>query len=193
MLKTFRVVAMLAVLMALASPAWAGSINIIFDPQPPQVGNFYIIDQQGVGFQVAWGSCSQAGVPQALQGDDACMLFINESGAPITDINLTFTVPNDPGNPLIGSEFSCTSLDAFLSSNSCPGGTLQAGQTVTADFFGGMSVGNFSAFFLAENGIPVDDLPPGSVQAAAFDPNTMAQLAAGMALLAAFAMRRAVA
>jgi hypothetical protein len=190
MVKTFRLLSILTLMLVVAAPAYASGINIIFDPPPapPQVGNLYILTGPGP-FAVSFGSCDPSvnpAIPVALQGFAGCMAFLNETGMPVGDVNLSFVVPND--SPLIGQTLGCTSLDAFLSSNTCDQiGALSAGQTVNFDFLGGMGVPNFSAFFIAEDGAL---LPPLDIAVPAYDPNTLVLLGTGIALMAAFAMRR---
>jgi len=188
-MRTFRLLAVLVTLVALASPAWAGSINIIFDPPPTlPVGTLDIIGpNMGSTFSVEFGSCTtNPAIPEALQGYAGCLAFLNETGAPITNINLAFTIPS--GSPLIGQTLNCTSLDTFLSSNTCSAaGILAEGQMVSVDFNGGDAIPNYGAFFFAEDSL---SLPPLNVSVPAYDPNTLVQLAAGIALMAAFAVRR---
>jgi hypothetical protein len=189
MLKTFRLLAILAFALAIASPAWADDINIIFDPTPATIGSLNLIQQAGTTYSVNWVPCTSPGVPAGLQGDEGCLLFLNQTGAPITDLSITFVVTA----ALNGQSFVCTNApgDTHLSTNTC-NGTLQTGETVTAEFSGGQSVGDEMAFFIAENsgGTPLDQLPTVDLDIPDFDPSTLTLLATGMALMAAGAIRR---
>jgi hypothetical protein len=174
-------------MLALAAPAWADDINIIFDPTPAEQGTFYLIQQPFVTYDVSWGSCTQNGVPSALQGDAACMLFINQTGAPLGNLNLTFTV----NNALAGQTITCTNTDSFLTGNNCTAaGTLTLNETVTVNLFGGSAVPDEMAFFIAENGVTLSNLPPLTFEVPTHDPNTLVLLVAGVAMLAMCGLRR---
>jgi len=187
MSKRFRLLGILTMMLVLASPAWAGGINIIFDPPPTlPTGQLDVITGPGP-FSVSFGSCTtNPAIPTQLQGYAGCMAFLNETGAAIGDINLQFVVPDD--SPLIGQTLACTSLDTFLSTNTCgDAGTLQAGQTVSIDFLGGTQIPNFGAFFFAEDSL---SLPPLDIAVPAYDPSTLVLVGAGMAVMAMMAARR---
>jgi len=188
MLKTLRLIVLPVILLALAAPAWADDINMILDPgTPPQVGSFYLIQSVGTLYDVAWGSCTQPGVPSSMSGDAGCMLFINQTGQPITDLLLSFTV----NSVLAGQTVTCTNLDSYLTSNTCAAnGTLTLGQMVNADFFGGTPIPDESAFFIGENGVPYQNLPPLTLDVPAHDPSTLLLLAVGIGMLALSGIRR---
>ena len=184
-MKLLRFLALPLLVLAMSSPAWADDINIIFDPSTPQVGNFYLIQDDSTTYEVAWGSCSQNGVPTALQHDQGCLLFINETGQTLTDVTLSFTV----NSALNGQTIACTSTDGSLSGSTCAAaGTLVTGNDVTIDLY--TSVLNNSAFFVAENGVDPGDLPPLDVQVPTYDPSTLVLMLAGMALLGVCGVRR---
>ena len=115
----------------------------------------------------------------------ACLLFLNLTNAPITDLNVSFTVNAALGNA--EQTLGCTSLDSFLSSNNCSSvpETLTQGQLVSFDFFGGtpipMSVPpTFSAFYIAETGISLTDVPQFTVTVPTPEPGTLALMLAGL-------------
>lgn len=187
MSKILRFLALPILAMALAAPAWADDVNIVFDPTPAELGSFYLVQAPGVDYSVAWGSCSQNGVPSALSGDDACLLFINQTGAPIDELNLTFTV----NEALVGQTISCTNTDSSLTGNDCAAaGTLTLGETVTISLYGGTAIPNESAFFIAENGVDLADMPGMGIDVPTHDPSTLVLLLAGMAVLGICGVRR---
>jgi hypothetical protein len=172
----------------LSCAARADDIHVVLDPEPPQAGTFDLIQQTGVPYQVTWGSCTQAGVPTALQGETACLLFINQlpNNQTIEDLTVSFVVPA----AMNGQTISCTNTDAFLTSNSCSAaGTLSTGEFVTFDFDGGTPIPNESAFFLGEDGVALSDLGSSwSVQVP--EPSTLLLLLVGLGSLLAFGFRR---
>ncbi len=185
MTKMFRFLVLPLLLMAMAAPAWADDISIIFDPSPPLVGTFYLIQTPGLNYEVSWGSCTQNGVPAALQGDQGCMLFLNETGAPITELTLTFMV----NSFLAGQTIACSSTDGSLTGDTCAAaGTLVLNTMATVELY--TSVPNYSAFFIAENGVVSSDLPPLDAQVPTYDPSTLVLLLAGMAMLGVCGVRR---
>ena len=189
MLKTIRFLILPMLLLAMAAPAWADDINIIFDPMPAELGTFYLIQSPGTVYDVSWGSCTQSGVPSALQGDQGCMLFINQlpDNATITQLNLTFT----PNAALAGQTIMCTNLDAYLNGNDCAdaGELMNNGIPVTVSFYG-LGVPNEMAFFIAENGVAYQNLPPVEIEVPTHDPGTLVLLLAGIALLGMCGVRR---
>jgi hypothetical protein len=193
--QVLKVMIVPLVLLALASPAWAGGAGtIILDPPislPP--GMFGIISIQGADYSAAWGSCTQAGVPMSLQteletlagtssvpSDSGCVLLINETGAAITDVTLTITLPDV-------STLQCLSIDPALTNNTCPS---SISGPVTVDFSGGQPIPDLGGFIIAELGEDPTTLPPLGIVAADYDPSTLVLLAAGMAFLAMGAVRR---
>jgi len=171
----------------LTGSARADDIHVVLDPEPPQAGTFNLIQQTGVEYQVTWGSCSQAGVPTALQGETACLLFINQlpDNEAIGDLTLSFVV----NSALAGQTISCSNTDQYLTSNSCAAaGTLTLGETVTFDFDGGTAIPNESAFFLGEDGVALADLPTLNVEVP--EPGILALLLVGLGTLFIFGFRR---
>jgi hypothetical protein len=168
--------------------AMADDIHVIFDPTtvPAIVAGFNEIQQTNTPYLVSWTSCNQAVVPTSMQGDNACLLFLNLTGAPITDLNVSFTVNQAlaSANQTLG----CSTLDSFLSSNNCSSvsGTLTLGQVVTFDFFGGTPVPtsnppSFSAFYIAENGITnLTDVPQITVTVPTPEPGSLGLMLAGL-------------
>jgi len=167
--------------------AFADDINVIFDPPAttPPTASLYVISEAGVTYSVSWGSCSQAGVPVSMSSDEACLLFINETGSPIDDLNITFTAGTaDEGYGTV----SCTSLDSTLSSNNCPSGAISSGELVTLSFFGGDAVPDLGGFFIAENGVDPANLGAWDIEVP--EPGTLVLLMFGLAAVFAFGYRR---
>jgi len=195
--QVLKVMFVPVVLLALASPAWAGSAGtIIFDPPIPlPSGVFGVISIPGATYNASWGSCTQSGVPSDLQAeleslagtssvpsDSGCILLINETGAPISYETLSITLPGV-------TSLTCLSIDSFLTSNNCPS-TVSGTETVTLNFTGGTPVPELSGFIIAELGLDPSGLPPAGIMVPTYDPSTLMLLATGMAFLAMGAVRR---
>jgi hypothetical protein len=182
-MKTFIRPALMLALLALvfSGAAFADDIHVIFDPQPATIGDFNLIQSNGVDYSVNWVPCNSAGIPAGFAGDDACLAFLNETGAAINSLNFTFTV----NQALVGQTIACDNLpgDTHLDSNSCSSvtGQLYLGEVVNVDFFGGDPIPNYYAFFIGENGVDVADAPTVGVEVP--EPTSLTLLASGMGLL----------
>jgi hypothetical protein len=181
-LRPALIVALLCI--ATAGAAFADDIHVIFDPQIPQAGPFGIIQQNGVNYTSEWESCNTLGIPQAFAGQQACLAFINETGADITALNFSFTV----NQALVGQTIGCDNLpgDTHLSSNTC--GSVQTGpdgfvlgQLVSVSFFSGDPIPNNFAFFIGETGVALADAPTVGIEVP--EPSSLTLMAAGMGLL----------
>lgn len=184
---SLKLIVLCAVASVLSCAAWADDIHVVLDPQAPQMGTFNLIQQTGTPYQVTWGSCTQPGVPGALSGETACLLFINQlsAGQTIPDLTISFVVPA----AMNGQTISCTNTDSFLTNNSCTAaGTLTTGEFVTFDFSGGTAIPNESAFFLGEDGVALADLGTWTVQVP--EPGTLLLLVVGFGSLIGFGFRR---
>jgi PEP-CTERM motif len=163
--------------------AYADDIHLIFDPTTPaQLGTFNLIQQSGVDYSVAWTSCSNnPAIPSSLSGEDACLAFINYTGAPITSLNFSFTV----NSSIAGQTIRCDNIDSSLTTNNCDSfGTLSENQLVTVNFTGGTPIPNYYAFFIAEDTpshVPIADLP--GVDISVPEPGTLALLALGLGVM----------
>lgn len=175
----------------LSSGAVADDIHVIFDPTPATIGSFNLIQQTNTPYLVNWVSCGSAGTPDSLAGQQACLLFINETGKPIKDLRFSFTA----NQALSGQTVACDSIDEFLTSNTCDSvsGTLQPGQTVSVDFFGGQSIPNYLAFFFGESGVSLADAPPVTISVPTPEPGTFAMLLAGLAVVGFLTLRKSAA
>jgi hypothetical protein len=190
-MRFFRPVLMIVlVAFCFSGIAMADDIHVIFDPQPPvQIisGDFGLIKQTGTSYLVSWVSCDNPAIDDAtIAAQQACLLLVNETGAPITDLNLQFTVPptvpGQPASPLVGQTLGCDSIDQFLTSNTCGGvtGTLTAGQLVSFDFSGGAPIPINSIFFFGESGVDLADAPPLTITVPTPEPGTLALMLAGL-------------
>jgi hypothetical protein len=181
-LRPALIVALLCV--ATAGAAFADDIHVVFDPQIPEAGPFGIIEQNGVNYTSQWESCSTTGIPQAFAGQQACLAFINETGADINALNFSFVV----NQALVGQTIGCDNLpgDTHLSSNTCdsvptgPNG-FTLGQLVSVTFFAGDPIPNNFAFFIGETGVDLADAPTVGIEVP--EPSPLTLLAAGMGLL----------
>jgi hypothetical protein len=181
-LRPALIVALLCV--ATAGAAFADDIHVVFDPQIPQAGPFGIIQQNGVNYTSQWESCNTTGIPQAFLGQQACLAFINETGAAINALNFSFVV----NQALVGQTIGCDNLpgDTHLSSNTCdsvptgPDG-FTLGQLVSVTFFAGDPIPNNFAFFIGETGVDLADAPTVGIEVP--EPSSLTLMAAGMGLL----------
>jgi hypothetical protein len=119
-----------------------------------------------------------------MANDTACLLFINQTGASISDLMISFT----PTAAFAGQSLTCTSLDVFLSSNNC-GQALTVGVPVVFDFFGGSSIPNNMAFFLAENGVSLSAVNGAGWMVQVPEPGSLLLLVIGLAVLIGFSFR----
>jgi hypothetical protein len=202
MTKTIRFLVLALLILALSSPAWADDVNIIFDPPAtvvtPPSGSFYDITAGNYIFMVSWQSCTSPGMPSGFASDAGCMIFANDTGAPIDQLNLSFTV-NDALASL-NQTLSCSYAppgQTELSANTCGAvtGTLTSGEAVTVSFLSGDPVPastpyTTSFFYLAETGVPLADMPILGVTVPAHDPSTLVLLLASMTILGLYGVRR---
>lgn len=133
-----------------------GDIHIHMDPAtPPSQGDFNLIESAGTAYQVNWVSCTEPGFPGTVY--DACIGLINETGAPISSIQIGFTVPTN--SPLDTQTLDCSTDGGNLTSNTCANGSrLIAGEDVDAVFSGGQAIPNDMLFFIGETGVNLGDM-----------------------------------
>jgi len=201
MSKLLRFLILPLLVLAMSSPAWADDLNIIFDPPDtpvtPPSGSFYDLTAGNYIFMLTWVSCSSPGVPMGFSGDDACMILANDTGAPITQLNILFTVNDALAGLMQTLNCSYPMGNTFLSSNNCGmvTGDLTSGETVAVSFFDGDYIPpstdfSTSFFYLAETGVPLADLPVFGVTVPTYDPSTLVLLLAGMTMLGMYGIRR---
>jgi hypothetical protein len=188
-LRPALIVALLSVVSVGA--AFADDIHVIFDPTqatPEQIlsGNFGIISSATAVYSVNWESCTvpgPAGIfgPSFDDSNSACIALINQSGQNLNSLTLSLPVTS-----IIAGESGgvvCTNLDAFLTSNTCDANTqFVLGNIVTFQLFGGNSIPENDAFYIAVMGLPFADGPP-PLSVTAPEPTSLTLLAAGMGLL----------
>jgi len=197
--RLLKVLILPLMVIALASPAWAGGINVIFDPDPPTPpggpteGNTpYLLYTDGP-YTVTWETCTMPPLPNGspLVGDAACLGFTNDTGASIEGLNISFTV----SGPLVGLSLTCSNADSFLATNNCGdyAAPLTSGETVTLSFTGMNYVPpNYSIYIAVQNtgGGDINSFPDSNVTLPAYDPSTLMLVGTGMAFLALGALRR---
>ena len=177
-MKYLRVVLLLAACVVFVRSASANDIRLIFDPSPAQQGSFYIIQTPGTDYSVSWESCSSTGIPTSLHGNNGCLPFINETGGPISLLDLSFAV----NSALVGQTIDCVNTDGNLTSNNCDAySPLTLGENVTVTFSGGSSIPNYMAFFIAEDGVALSSMPVSGVSVA--EPLALPLLMMGLALM----------
>ena len=182
-MKHLRVVLLLAACLMFVRSASANDIHLIFDPTTPAtLGELYLIQSPGTDYTVKWMKCSEPVFgPTGLTGESACLGFFNETGGPITSLDFSFTV----NSYLVGQSITCTNTvnDPHLTNNNCGAfSPLNLGEHVTVNFSGGTPVPNYMGFFIAEDGVPLAELPPVDVATVA-EPLTLPLLSIGLALM----------
>jgi hypothetical protein len=182
-MKNFIRPALLLALLVLvfSGAAFADDIHVIFDPGGPGTINF--ISDPGVPTVASWESCTATGIPLSLSANTACLAFFNETGGAITSLNFSFVV----NAALVGQTIMCDNLpgDPHLSLNTCDpsGPAFTLGELVNVSFFGGVAIPDNTGFFLAENGVPLLDVPDFTATAFVPEPTSLTLLASGMGLL----------
>jgi hypothetical protein len=133
-----------------------GDIHIHMDPAtPPKQGDFNLIESSTTSYLVNWVSCTEPGFPGTVY--DACIGFINQTGAPIDGIHIGFTVPTS--GPLVGQTLDCSTDGVNLTANTCANGAMLAGgEDVDAVFSGGQPIPNNTLFFIGETGVSLADM-----------------------------------
>jgi len=189
--KVLRATVIMAVLLAVASPAWANNVTVILDDPTPTGGGGSPYQLTGGGpWDTPWQSCGNPPVPgyEGASGYSDCLALLNNvpnpsgpGGATLTSVLLTLTeVP-----ALAGATLVC--LDPEGASNNCGSlPTLSGSGTVTISFTGLDIPSNYEFFIGA--GAPGENvpsnLPDAGVQVPTYDPGTLTLLAVGLAMLA---------
>jgi len=210
-MKVLKLCLGMAIVLALAAPAWANNINVIFDPTEPAPGGgtglYYILPGNNITWSVSWQGCTAApggvlppmGPGSEFIGDPACLGFANYTGGDISGLNLTFTV----SGALDGLTLTCSNTDSYLGNNNCASysSPLVDGQSVTLSFTGPVNVPTLMDFFFAvtttdDQGNPITipgfSMPDSDLTVPTFDPSTLVLLLAGLGLLGLFGLRRHV-
>jgi hypothetical protein len=181
-MKYFRLVLIAGLVLIFSGAAFADDIHVFLDPQPATIGDFNLIQSNGVDYTVSWTSCTDPVFANTgFVGDAACLAFINQTGAAITDLKFGFTV----NAALVGQTIACDNApgDTHLDGNNCAAtpGPFTLGQVVNVDFFGGDPIPNNYAFYIAENGVALADAPTVGVEVP--EPTPLTLLISGMGLL----------
>jgi len=181
-MRYLRPALLAALVLIFSGAAFADDIHVIFDPQPATIGDFNLLQSTGVEYTVNWTSCSDPVFANtSFSGDNACLAFINQTGASIGALNFTFTV----NAALVGQTIACDNVpgDTHLNGNDCAStpGPFTLGQVVDVNFFGGDPIPNNFAFYIAENGVALADAPPVGVEVP--EPSSLTLMASGMGLL----------
>jgi hypothetical protein len=206
MSKSLRFLVLPLLMLALAAPAWADDINIIFDPVPAGTYNgAFVLLVQGTDYSVMWGSCDPTVNSSMMFATDllnyiasnnptnaptGCMAFINGTGGPITELDLTIMAGSNIGD----TSTLCQSLDAYLTNVTCTGVLNMAGDMVTLTFTGGLAIppstqNSLSTFYLGEIGVDPNAITA-DVTVPTYDPSTLVLLLAGMTMLGMYGVRR---
>jgi len=213
--QVLKVLIVPMVVLALASPAWANGLGVVFDPvpQPPGGGTgLYDVIPPGGPFSVTWQSCntvlqSPPGViPPSGPGSElssangyvACLGFANYTGGDISSLTLSFVA----SGALDGLTLSCSNADAYLATNNCSSysSPLTDGETVTLTFTGPLNIPPVTDFFFGVCGTDstgacnsdtgVTGMPDSTIWVPTYDPGTLVLLATGMAFLGLGGLRR---
>ena len=190
--QVFRAIVISALLLAVASPAWANNVTVILDDPIPNGGgtNPYQLTNNGP-WMVSWQGCGNPPVPthEGASGYSNCLALLNnlDSGNAITTVELSITIPTGLSN----ITFTC--LDPNGAVNNCASiPSVSAGDTVTIDF-SNLNIGFPDEFFIGV-GAPTDatvpPLGPSEISLPTYDPSTLTLLAVGIAMLAMSGIRR---
>jgi hypothetical protein len=187
-----------ALLVAVASPAWAGTINVILDDPTGggQPGVPWILPYGSNNpYNLMWQPCN--GPDSPVPGNELaatghyqdCLAILNNTGFSITNLILTIpdnnssdnfscTVPPPVVNPSIATGFGCSSSNV--------------GGVVTLDFIGTPGFQPNTEIYVGV-GLPGDDLsgigqPTALVPS--YDPSTLVLVVVGMSMLTMAGVRR---
>ena len=187
--QVLKVLIVSLMMLAVASPAWAGAINVILDD--PTLGGgplaYFLPFNSSNPYNMVWQTCSGANSPvpsyEPASGYQDCLAIVNNTGFAITNLELTLTVPSgfDSAPCLVSDSttgFGCTSTIA--------GGIL------TLDFVGLPGFINNTEIYIGV-GLPGEDVtgignPSASVPT--YDPSTLVLVLTGMAVLGICGVRR---
>jgi hypothetical protein len=191
--QVLKMVVVPVVLLALASPVWAGTVTSILDD--PTLGGgtgaYFLPYGSSSPYNMVWQNCTGYPTnspvlptePAAAYQD--CLAIVNNTGANITTLQLYMTLP--PG--LTGDSFPClvsASSTGFSCTETVNGGTLGLVFTGIPGF------GNNTEIYIGvgASGEDVTNLGNPEVLVPTYDPSTLVLLASGMAFLAMGAFRR---
>lgn len=196
--QVLKLLGVLAVLLALATPASAGGLGVVFDPTPPGGGtNLYYLQTNGL-YSVSWQPCAiepsgplPVGSDLLTDGAVACLGFANDTGAAIASLNLIFTV----SSALNGFTLTCSTPDPYLSNNNCAAYSsgLTTGEVVDLSFTATGPSNEVPAnydFYFGLTGISSSVVPPVEIQVPTYDPGTLVLLIVGIAMLGMAGIRR---
>jgi len=201
--QVLKVTVVLALLVAVASPAWANNVNVILDDPTYGGGNLgYFLPPGTTGpYNLAWQSC---GYPPTDPTEPAatytaCLAVVNNTGNTITDFSVTIDI-TDPTSPLLGDTFSCAT--GALNITNCSSLSFQLDVPTVLEFTGTPGVLNGGEFYIgisgsdvtnscdSTTGVCTSDLPDPIAKIPTHDPSTLVLLLAGMTLLAMRGVRR---
>ena len=129
--QVLRITILSAVVLAVASPAWAGTINVMLDDPIFGTGgpNLYQIYPGASPTLLSWQGCGSPPVPsgEGVYGYTDCLAFANDTNTYLTTFEIMIPIPT----ALAGDSFDCA-LTGPLTLNNCSSiAPLVAGTTVT--------------------------------------------------------------
>jgi len=200
--QVLKAAIVIAVLLTVASPAWAGSINVILDD--PTVGGgplaYFLPYGSNSPYSMTWQSCggypTTGPVPpnEPAAGYLNCLAIVNNTGTAITDLILS--IPDSSADT-----FLC-SVSGFTTGFSCSASS--SGGIETLEFTGipgflnnteiyigvGCAASNPAVGCTDTGTQNVSGLGNPTVLVPTYDPSTLVLLMAGMSMLAMASIRR---
>jgi hypothetical protein len=186
--QALKVMIVSAVLMAVASPAWAGTINVILDDPTAGGGNlaYFLPFGSSSPYNLVWQTCSGANSPvpgyEPAAGFLDCLAIVNNTGNAIT--NMILTIPDS------GPDSFLCSVSGSITGFGCSSST--GAGVVSLDFVGLPGFTNNTEIYIGV-GLPgqtVTGLGNPTLYVPTHDPSTLVLLAVGMAMLAMGGVRR---
>ena len=197
-MKILRPALIAAILCCFAAgAAFANSVRVVFDPPSAPIpisdlgGLGAILDPTAV-YSVPTESCNSLGPQQAFNPaaddtGDTCIALLNLTNTSLSQFDVSFVLTQAIVTNDDPTSVACltTPTDTQLLSFSCdPNGTLNVGDTVSAQFFAANSTQDVppnTAIFVEIQGIALADLS--NVNVTAPEPTSLTLLAAGMGLI----------
>ncbi|HUJ41486.1 MAG TPA: hypothetical protein VLW54_13175 [Candidatus Acidoferrales bacterium] len=186
--QVLKVTVVLALMLALASPSWASTVNVILDDPTTGGGSLaYFLPYGSTGpYDVSWQACTGSSSPvpgdELASGYQKCLAIVNNLGYSVT--HLVLNIP-DPSN----DAFNCSVSDPSLGFT-CTSSYSDGIETLIFDGIPGFAKNTEIYIGVGLPGDDVRDLGNPNLDVPTHDPNTLVLLLAGITLLAMAGVRR---